>query len=122
MIQTKTEIVFGGRDDKNGIIKIEVAPQRTTKEGTFYLVNDWSIIDGVQEMYKSKIVFYDNNKINQLDAYIEGNYSELLNGLDRTDREWKKMQIGLMIDTQTNLLSNGKTIYSLTPDDWEFSA
>lgn len=121
MIQTKIDIVFGSRDDKHGLIKIEVAPQRTTKEGTFYLVNDWSIINGAEEIYKTKIVFYDNEKINQLDAYIEATYSDEFAGLTKTEKEWKKMQYALMIDTQTNLLDNGKTIYRLTADDWEFS-
>jgi hypothetical protein len=45
----------------------------------------------------------------------------MLFGLSKTDKEWKKRQIALLIDTQTNLLPSGTTIYGLQPNDWEFS-
>jgi hypothetical protein len=37
------------------------------------------------------------------------------------DRDAKKIQIGLYIDTTTNLLETGKTIYRLEPTDWELT-
>lgn len=122
MIQTINEIIYGDRDDKSGKILIEVFPLGTTKEGTEYLVNDWDITNPSERViYKSKKVFYDNAKINMLDAYIMANYTELFDGLSKTDTEWKKMQIALMLDTQTNLFPNGNTIYRLQPVDWEFT-
>jgi len=120
MIQTKLPIIYGSRNEKKGIIKIEVRPETPTKEGTEYLVIDWDTAD-TKDAYFSKKVFYDNAKIEQLDAYIEANYSEELAGLTKAEKEWKKIQIGLMIDTQTNLLPSGKTIYGLNPEDWEFT-
>lgn len=121
MIQTKQPIVYGPRNDKNGIIVIEVIPLMTTASGTNYLVNDWAKVGEELIINNAKEVFYDNDKINQVDAYIEANHSVMLQGLTRTEKEWKKRQIALMIDTQTNLLPSGTTIYGLTANDWEFT-
>lgn len=123
MIQTKEIIIYGDRDDRSGRIMIEVFPLGTTKEGTEYLVNDWDITNPDNPIiYKSKKVFYNNDKINMLDAYIMATYSDDFIGLSKTDSEWKKIQIALMIDTQTNLFPNGNTIYRLQPSDWEFTS
>lgn len=121
MIQTKTPIVYGARNDKNGVIVVEVMPLMTSDLGTNYLVNDWAKVDGELVINNAKEVFYDNEKINQIDDYIEANFQQLITGLSKTDKEWKKRQIALLIDTQTNLLPSGTTIYGLTPDDWEFT-
>lgn len=121
MIQTKTPIVYGARNDKNGIIVVEVIPLMTTNLGTNYLVNDWVKVDSELVINSAKEVFYTNDKINQIDAYIESNFQQMLIGLSKTDKEWKKRQIALMLDTQTNLLPNGTTIYGIQPSDWEFS-
>lgn len=121
MIQTKTPIVYGARNDKNGVIVVEVIPLMTTDLGTNYLVNDWAKVDNELIINNAKEVFYDNSKINQIDAYIEANFSAMITGLSKTEKEWKKRQIALMIDTQTNLLPSGTTIYGLEPSDWEFT-
>jgi len=121
MIQTKTPIVYGARNDKNGVIVVEAIPLMTTDLGTNYLVNDWAKVDGELVINNAKEVFYDNEKINQIDVYIEANFQPVITGLSKTKKEWKKRQIALMIDTQTNLLPSGTTIYGLTPDDWEFT-
>lgn len=121
MIQTKTPIVYGARNDKNGVIVVEAIPLMTTDLGTNYLVNDWAKVDGELVINNAKEVFYDNAKINQIDAYIEANFQPMLTGLAKTEKEWKKRQIALMIDTQTNLLPSGTTIYGLEPNDWEFT-
>lgn len=123
MIQTINTIVYGDRDEKSGKIMIEIFPMRTTKEGTYYLVIDWDISKPENtDPYKSKEVFYENARINMLDAHIEANYAAELVGLSKTDKEWKKMQIALMIDTTTNLFQSNKTVYSLEPSDWEFTS
>lgn len=122
MIQTINEVVYGDRDEKSGRILIEVRPLGTTRLGTEYLVNDWDITNvNNPVIYKSKKVFYDNAKIDFLDDYIESNFSGLLVDLSKSQKEWKKMQIALMLDTQTNLFNTGNTIYSLSPSDWEFN-
>jgi len=122
MIQTKNNIIYGDRDEKSGKIMIEVSIARTTKEGTVYLVNDWDITKPEdKDPYKSKEVFYSNQKLNQLDQYISAEFGSELVGLSRVEAEWKKQQIGLMIDTTTNLFPTGNTIYRLSPSDWEFT-
>ena len=121
MIQTKTEIVYGARNDKNGIIVVEAIPLMTTDLGTTYLVNDWAKVGEELVINNGKEVFYDNAKINQIDAYIEASYQPMIVGLSKTEKEWKKRQIALMIDTQTNILPSGTTIYGLKPNDWEFT-
>ena len=121
MIQTKQPIVYGARNDKNGIIVVEAIPLMTTDLGTTYLVNDWAKVGDELVINNAKEVFYDNAKINQVDAYIEANFQSMLVGLSKTEKERKKRQIALMIDTQTNLLPSGTTIYGLEPNDWEFT-
>ena len=113
-------VIYGARSEKSGIIKIEVRPETPTLKGCEYLVIDWDIANE-KDAYFSKKVFYSNEKIDQLDNYIEANYSELLSGLGKENKERKKIQIALMLDTQTNLLPSGKTIYGLNPNDWEFT-
>ena len=120
MIQTKQPIVYGARNDKNGIIVVEAIPLITTDLGTNYLVNDWAKVGEELVINNAKEVFYTNEQINYLDAYIEANFQNLLVGLSKTEKEWKKRQIALLIDTQTNLLPSGVTIYGLQPNDWVF--
>jgi uncharacterized protein YutD len=120
MIQTKTAFFYEDRGDKLAKIKVEIESYSTDKNGVNYIVNDWAVQeDGTKTLYKTKTVRYSNETINNLDSYISA--SNDFEGMSKTDREWKKMQIALMLDTQTNLLSNGTTIYRLQPTDWEFS-
>lgn len=119
MIQTKQPITYGDRSEKQGKIKVEVRPLEMTKEGINYLVIDWDISTTEPVAWKSKEVFYSNDKINQLDAYLEGTHD--FSNMTKSQKEWEKVKLSLMLDTQTNLFSNGKTIYGLTPDDWEFT-
>lgn len=91
--------------------------------GTVYTIQD-SIIetDGSETFIKpTKTVTYSKEQIDATDAYIEANFSEMLIGLTKTEKEQKKIQIGLMLDTQTNLLENGKTTWGQEPSDWEFT-
>ena len=119
MIQTKQPITYGDRSEKQGKIKVEVRPLEMTKEGINYLVIDWDISTPEPVAWKSKEVFYSNDKINQLDAYLEATND--FSNMTKSQKEWEKVKLSLMLDTQTNLFSNGKTIYGLTPDDWEFT-
>lgn len=89
------------------------------KEGNKYLVNDWDITTPSTDPYQSKTVFYSNETLNQLDTLLESTYD--FSGMTRVEKEWKKIELALMYDTQNNLLETGKTIYGQTPDDWEFT-
>lgn len=121
MIQTKEIIAYGNRSDKQGKVKIEIRPVLVTDEGTKYLVIDWDITANGTDPIQSKEVFYTNEMIDGLDAMIEANFSTALIGLTRTQKEKKKLQIALMLDTQNNLLPNGLTIYCKSPTDWEYT-
>jgi len=120
MIQTKFPIIYGDRDERMGQIMIEVRPQEMTKLGQNYLVIDWDITTPDNPVaWKSKVVFYDNNKIEEVNNYLMANND--FTGMTKPEREWKKVILALMLDTQTNLLPSGKTIYRLNPENWEFS-
>lgn len=117
MIQTKTAVEYGARSERFGIIKVEVRPDEIIPEGQYYLVVDWDV--DRNEAQFSKRVFWTNEQINNMEAYLEENYD--FSRMTRIEKERRKLQLALMIDTQTNLLTSGKTIYGLTPNDWEFS-
>lgn len=119
MIQTKQIITYGDRSEKQGKIMLEVRPLEMRKDGINYLVIDWDITLDPPEAISSKEVFYDNDKINQLDTYLEATNDFL--EMTKSEKEWLKVKLALMLDTQTNLLPSGKTIRGLDPNDWEFS-
>jgi hypothetical protein len=120
MIQTIQPFFYEDRGDKIAKIKIEIESFATTKTGVVYKVNDWAVEeDGTRTLYKTKDVPYSNETINGLDAYISANND--FTGMTKTEREWAKMKVALMLDTQTNLLGSGTTIYRLNPSDWEFT-
>jgi len=50
---------------------------------------------------------------------MDANYD--FSGLSKKEVDYLKLVLALMIDTKTNLLPSGKTIYRQTPADWEFS-
>lgn len=118
MIQTKFPVIYGDRDERKGVIMLEVRPMDMTELGTNYLVIDWDVSKNPPEAWKSKTVFYDKDKINQLDEYLENNHN--FEGMTKVEKEFEKIKLSLMLDTQTNLLDSNKTIYGINPDDWEY--
>lgn len=123
MIQSKTAILYYARSQKSGKIRIELTNPIVDGMGNAtYTVTDWIVDQNGNRIFsESKSVTKTAAEINLLDAYIEQNYPEVLL-LPKTQRERKKMQIGLMLDTQTNLLDDGvHTIYGKMPEDWEFT-
>lgn len=118
MIQTKTPILYGDRSEKTAVIKVEVRP--TQDKNTFNVI-DFEIVDGLPNAIFTKPIFKSDTEIDTLSEYIEVNYSSELSGLTETQKDYKKIQIALMLDTQTNLLPSGKTIYRRNPEDWEFT-
>ena len=120
MIQTKTAFFYEDRGDKIANIKIEIESFTMDVNGATYKVNDWAISeDSTRILYKTKEVRYTNETINNLDAYILSTNN--FTGMSKSQIEWKKMQLALMMDTKTNLLPSGTTIYRLNPTDWEFT-
>jgi cellulose biosynthesis protein BcsQ len=119
MIQTNIPIVFGQRDERLGIVKIEVRLEDDTQlDGNRYLVVDWDL-NNTADAFFSKKVFWSNEQIDQMNDYLDANYD--FSGLSKKEVDYLKLVLALMIDTKTNLLPSGKTIYRQTPDVWEFS-
>ena len=119
MVQTKQPIFYEKRGDKQSVVIVEIDSYVIDKEGYLLTVKDYVLVDGLKVCHDTKIVRYFNEQINQLSDYIDTNFD--LSGLSKTAKDLKKIQIGLFVDTTTNLLSNGKTIYRLEPTDWEFT-
>lgn len=117
MIQTKNP-AFQNRNGVLSKIKIEVRPDERTETGRKYLVIDWNLANTENAMF-SKYIHWTNEQIDAMEAYVEANYD--LSELTREEREHKKLQIALLIDTQTNLFADGKTIWGVDPNGWEFS-
>lgn len=117
MIQTKQSI-FPNRNGILSKVMVEVRPDERTATGRKFLVIDWNLAN-TENAVCSKYVEWTDEQIDATEAYIEANYD--LSGLTREEREYKKLQIALMIDTQTNLFPDGKTIWGVDPDVWEFS-
>jgi hypothetical protein len=120
MIQTKTEFYYQDRGDGLAKIKVEITDYVTDANGCTFTVKDWAILaDGTRTLYNTKTVTYPNAKLDQLDAYVEANND--FTGMTKTEKDWAKIKIALLLDTQTNPLPSGLTIYRLQPNDWEFS-
>jgi DNA polymerase II small subunit/DNA polymerase delta subunit B len=119
MVQTKQPIFYEDRGDKQSIVIVEIDSYTIDKDGYLLTVKDYVLIDNFKVCRNTKIVRYFNEQIDQLSEYIDANFD--LSGLSKTAKDWKKIQIGLLIDTTTNLLSTGKTIYRLEPTDWEIT-
>jgi hypothetical protein len=117
MIRTKFIVDYGDRSELSGIIMIEVVPILQTPESTTFLVNDWDLTKEMKDPINSKQVIWYKQEIDTMDAYLEQNNDFSM--LGKTEREFKKMQLALLIDTQFNLFNSGLTIYRLNPDDWE---
>jgi len=119
MVQTKQPIFYEDRGDKQSIVIVEIDSYTIDKDGYLLTVKDYVLIDNFKVCRNTKIVRYFNEQIDQLSEYIDANFD--LSGLSKTAKDWKKIQIGLLVDTTTNLLSTGKTIYRLEPTDWEMT-
>ncbi|PIF32991.1 hypothetical protein CLU81_3561 [Flavobacterium sp. 9] len=119
MIQTKRQIIQN-RNGSLSKIKVEVRPDDRTETGRKFLVIDWNL-DNTENAIFSKYVHWTNEQIDATELYIEDNYAADLVGLTREEREYKKLQIALLIDTQTNLYPDGKTIWGCEPEDWELT-
>ena len=119
MIQTTKQVNYGNRVDKKGKVRIEVRPLESDKGLNKFLIIDWDITLNPKEAIQSFIKTYTDEEIDASDAIIEANNS--FTGLTRSQREKKKLAIRLMMETQANLLSNGKTIYQLLTTEWEYS-
>jgi len=120
MIQTKQPISYDDRENRTGIILVEIPSFYTDKNGVTFLVNDWIVDEnGNKTIYKAIETWRSNAELDAIDSYLSSIHD--FSGMTKTEEQWKKIELGLMFDTQMLLLDNGKTIYKLNPEDWEFT-
>jgi hypothetical protein len=119
MIQTKIPITYGDRSERTGIILIEVRQVSVEPTGNKYLVIDWDITNKNTDAVFSKEVFWTTQEVDTMDAYLINNSD--FSGMERTEIEHKKLQLALFIDTTSNLLTSGNTIYGQNPNIWELT-
>lgn len=120
MIQTIEKIHYEKRSRKVGRILIDVHSFVCTKQGKIFTINDYVLKeDGTREIYSAREVYRSNEQLNQLDAYLEAIHD--FSKLSSQEKEWKKIELGLMLDIQSDIDDNGETIYELKPTDWEFT-
>lgn len=124
MIKSTVPITAKSKYRESGFLYIELEEEITHKdESVTYFTTEWYLIGGVKvpmpSDYQNKKT-YSLEKINQLKAIINANFSEMLNGIiDQIERERKIKQIGLWLDVTTDLFEDGKTIHDLLPSQWE---
>lgn len=118
MIQSTKQVWYGNRSEKRGKIRIEV--RRLSEENGLnkFLIIDWDITENPIQAIQSFEKTYTDAEIDASDTIIEASNSFV--GLTRSQKAKKILAIRLMQETQTQLLSNGKTIYQLTALDWEY--
>lgn len=119
MIQTIDKVVYGSRLTEKGKIKIEVRRLEEIDGINKFLIIDWDITKNPKEAVFSTEKYYTDAELDASDALIEANND--FTGLTRREKEKKKLAIRLMMETQADLLSNGKTIYQLLTTEWEYS-
>jgi len=119
MIQSTKQTFYGNRVDKKGKIKIEIRPLGSDNGINKFLIIDWDITLNPKEAIQSFEKSYTDAELDASETLIESNNA--FTGLTRSEKRKKILAIRLMSETQTNLLSNGKTIYQLAPSEWEYS-
>ena len=121
MIKTQIPVYYEIYGVKQDIVYIEIVDFLTTRDGKIYTRQDYRINEngGKEIIFVKRDIFYPNEKLIQTDAYIEQNFDFI--GLNLVEKEWKKIQIALFLDVTTNPYENGKTIYKLTPSDWQMT-
>lgn len=121
MIRSTKEAYSNLRGTQKDIIQIEIVQAISEPQGNTYTVNDYLIRYNedesfVKELIHTKTVFYDNEKLEEVNAYLQANFD--YSNLSKSDKDWEMIKDGLLLDTQTNLFEDGFTVYKLLPSDW----
>lgn len=112
MIQSKKQLIYDARNgEKQAVIQVEIDSWNVTKEVTTYSVIDYALINDQKVMISQKQVNYDNATINQISHYLESTND--FSGLTKLERDWKKVTLALLIETQS------KPLYGSLGIDWE---
>lgn len=119
MIKLNEQYENIGRDSKIvGTLQIEIVGWNTTKEATIYSIEDFIIDDNdAKHLINTRKKRIENDISDQLDAYV--NSTTDFEGMSKSEVDWLKAKIGLLIFVQGDLLDDGiHTIYNKMPEDW----
>jgi len=119
MIQSKFPTYYQAWGNAKAIVKLSVSTSVQEIEGIVYTVVYSAILPDEEFVIGTKPVFKNNEEIDQLNSYLESlnDYS----GFSKSELEWEKIKDALLLDVQTNLYDDGKTVFRLNPEDWELS-
>jgi ribosomal protein L3 len=103
-----------------GTLQIEIASWQTMKDATIYQIEDFIVDENqAKRLINSRQKRVENAEVNQLAELVE--IDNEFTGMTKTETEWAKAKIGLLLFVQNDLVDSVSTIYGRLPNDWEFS-
>ena len=119
MIQLKTPYTHIERAIPiTGTLLIEIASWNTMKDAIIYEIEDFIVDEnGAKRLINSRQKRVENVEVDQLSQLVlmDNDFS----GMTKTETEWEKAKIGLLLFVQNDLVDSVNTIYGQLPNDWE---
>lgn len=125
MIISRKKVIYG--DTRTGLkeayVKLEISSSYIHPEICGYQIQHLIITeDNASSLFFTSQKTIDRDQYNFLsnsvDDYILNKNIDLYS-MSPIDKEFLRLQIGLLIFVQTDLLESGKTAWELEPEDWE---
>ena len=117
-IRSKIALTYDARNQKSDTIYIAITRWVYDQYTYNAEVVDYRKVDGVFQVISKKFKSYQK-------AEIDGLFSALQNSILPSESYSEEMDslltMGLLLDTRTNLLDNGKTVYGGVGSDWEIA-
>ena len=119
MIQLKTPYTHIERAIPiTGTLLIEIASWQTYKDAIVYQIEDFIVDEnGAKRLINSRQKRVENAEVNQLAQLVEMDND--FSAMTKTEAEWAKAKIGLLLFVQNDLVDTERTIYGALPNDWE---
>jgi hypothetical protein len=101
-----------------GTLQIEIASWQTMKDANIYQIEDFIVDENqAKRLINSRQKRVENAEVNQLAQLVE--IDNEFTGMTKTETEWAKAKIGLLLFVQNDLVDSVHTIYGKLPNDWE---
>lgn len=119
MIQLKTPYTHIERAIPiTGTLRVEIASWNTMKDAIIYEIEDFIVDEnGAKRLINSRQKRVENTEVDQLAQVVLLDSS--FEGLTKTQTEWLKAKIGLLLFVKNDLVDTEHTIYGQLPDNWE---
>ena len=119
MIQLKTPYTHIERAIPiTGTLLIEIASWQTYKDAIVYQIEDFIVDEnGAKRLINSRQKRVENAEVNQLAQAVE--LDNDFDGITKTQEEWARAKIGLLLFIQNDLVDTEHTIYGQLPNNWE---